>query len=154
MVEDRRERLTLTQRALGDPARVIEPLLQRLDEKSERLTLAWQSGFERRQSRVAEAAGKLRHPRDLLALAAQRLAHLDQRRQGAFREKILRWEKRLENLTAELKHLSPRAVLGRGYALVQDAAGRVVTSRKNLRKGDPIRIEFHDGAKGAVVEGE
>ena len=154
MVADRRERLTLTERALGDPARVIEPLLQRLDEKSERLMLAWQSGFERRRSRVMEAAGKLRHPRDVLALAAQRLAHLDQRRRSAYGERVLRWEKRLENLTAELKHLSPKAVLGRGYALVQDSAGRVVTSRKNLRKGDHIKIEFHDGAKGAVVEGE
>ena len=132
MVEDRRERLNLTERALGDPARVIEPLLQWLDEKAERLTLGWQSYYERRLGRVMEAAGKLRHPRDMLALAAQRLANFDQRRVGAMRENLLRWQHRLEKPAAALNHLSPKAVLGRGYALVQDAAGRVVISSKDV----------------------
>src|SRR3984885_11302679 len=40
MLEERRERLMLLNRALGDPARAIEPLVQKLDEKTERLMLA------------------------------------------------------------------------------------------------------------------
>src|ERR1700761_5544815 len=43
VLHDRRERVDLMSRALGAPVRAIEPLLQRLDEKSERLTLGWQS---------------------------------------------------------------------------------------------------------------
>lgn len=152
ILQDGRERLNLTERALGDPVRVIEPLLQRLDERSERLTLAWQGLYERRRNRLMEATNKLRHPRDILALAVQRLAHLEQERQAAFREKILRWEKRLENLTSELKHLSPLAVLGRGYALVQEYNGHVVSSQKNLKPGDHVQIRFHDGVKGAVIK--
>ena len=58
-------------RALGDPARAIEPLSQRLDEKAERLALAWQSYFERRLGRLMEAGGKIRHPRDIVALASK-----------------------------------------------------------------------------------
>src|SRR6185312_1631606 len=77
MLDERRERLDLVNRALGDPARAIEPLVQRLDEKAERFTLAWQSYFERRLGRLMEASGKLRHPRDLLALATQKLAHAE-----------------------------------------------------------------------------
>jgi exodeoxyribonuclease VII large subunit len=195
MVEDLHRRLDLTERALGDPARVLEPLAQRLDERTERLTLGWQSYHERRMARVTEisaklrhprdvlelarqglkknaerltfgwksyyerslgrvmeTSSKLRHPRDLLALAAQRLANFDQRRAGAMRENILRWRHRLEKPAAALHHLSPKAVLGRGYALVQDAAGRVVISSKNLEPGERVKIEFHDGSLNAAIE--
>ena len=47
---------------------------------------------------------------------------------------------------------SPKAVLGRGYALVQNAEGHLVTGSKQLKARDKIRIEFGDGAKDAVVE--
>ncbi|MDX2028844.1 MAG: exodeoxyribonuclease VII large subunit [Alphaproteobacteria bacterium] len=151
MIEDRRERLSLTERALGDPARVLEPLSQRLDEKAERLMLAWQAYFERRAGRVAEAAGRLRHPRDLLQLATQKLAHLGQRQEAALRENLTRWQNRMDTLGTALGHLSPRAVLGRGYALVQNAQGQVVISSRQLRGGDAISIEFNDGKTGAVV---
>src|SRR4051812_19268560 len=75
MVDERSERLSLVARTLSSPERAIEPLVQRLDEKAERLTLAWLSFFERRLGRLLEVAGKLRHPRDILALATQRLSH-------------------------------------------------------------------------------
>jgi exodeoxyribonuclease VII large subunit len=151
-VDDRRERLGLLARALGDPSRAIEPIMQRLDEKTERLVLAWQGYFERRHYRVAEAAGKLRHPRDILQLASQRLQHLGQQMRGGWREGFLRKSNRLETLGKELGHLSPRAVLGRGYALVQDASGRVITGSKQIKTGERVDIEFHDGRRGAVIE--
>ena len=152
LLEDGRERLRLIQRALGDPARAIEPLAQRLDEKSERLLLAWGSYYERRAARVSEAGGRLRHPRDILNLAAQRLLHAEQKMSFAWREIFIRKANRLENLGSVLGHLSPRAVLGRGYALVQDAAGNVISSAKQTKTKDKIRIEFGDGETNAVVE--
>ena len=152
MMQDRRERLHLTQRALGDPARAIEPLAQRLDEKTERLALAWHGFHDRRTARVNEAAGRLRHPRDILHLAAQRLANADQKISFAWREIFTRKENRLENMGSVLGHLSPRAVLGRGYALVQDAEGRVIASAMQVKAGDKLRVEFHDGKTGVVAE--
>jgi exodeoxyribonuclease VII large subunit len=193
MLHDRRERLHLTQRALGDPLRAIEPLMQRLDEKTERLTLAWRGLYDRRAARVAEAGGKLRHPRDILnlaiqrlhtaehklsagwrvyfdnrsrrvgeyqlqhprdilALAAQQLAGAEQKMVFAWRETFMRKANRLENLATTLVHLSPRTVLGRGYALVQNGEGHVVTSVGQIKPNDRLRIEFHDGVTNAVAE--
>jgi exodeoxyribonuclease VII large subunit len=150
-LEDRRERLMLMARALGDPARAIEPLAQRLDEKAERLTLAWQGYFERRLGRLLEAVGKLRHPRDVLALAAQRLDHLAHRIESGWRESFLRKQHRFEALGPALEHLSPRNVLGRGYTLVQNAEGQIITGRDQVRRGDHVRIEFQDGKRDAVI---
>ncbi|MFY9287718.1 MAG: exodeoxyribonuclease VII large subunit [Alphaproteobacteria bacterium] len=154
MIEDRRERLHLVRRALGDPMRAIEPLLQRLDERAERLSLAWQGYYDRRLSRTLEAGGRLRHPRDLLQIASQRLDHLGHKMGTGWREIYVRKHNQLESLGKELGHLSPKAVLGRGYALIQNTEGQVITSRKEAKKGDKVRIEFYDGSKGAVIEAD
>src|SRR5262249_19621642 len=120
MITDRREHLGLLARALGDPARAIEPLMQRLDERTGRLRLYWRSYLERRLGRVMETGGKLRHPRDIVQLAAQRLEHCTHKMQSGWREVFLRKQTLFERVGVELGHLSPRAVLGRGYALVQN----------------------------------
>ena len=105
-VQERRERLDFLGRALGDPARAIEPLLQKLDEKTERLLLAWQGYYDRRLGRVSEAGAKLRHPRDILQLARQRIDHLEHKMQACWREGFVRRQNRLEILGKELGHLS------------------------------------------------
>jgi exodeoxyribonuclease VII large subunit len=144
-MHDRRERLRLIERALGDPARAIEPLAQRLDEKSERFCQAWRGMYHRMEARVNEAGGRLRHPRDILNLAAQRLANAEQKMLFAWRAIFTRRLNRFETLGTVLGHLSPRAVLGRGYALVQDAKGNIVTSSKQAKTGDKLGVEFQDG---------
>jgi exodeoxyribonuclease VII large subunit len=151
-VGERRERLDLVARAIGDPSRAIEPLLQRLDDRAERLVGGWQAYFDRRAGRLAEAAGKLRHPRDLLQLASQRLLNATHRMESNWRELFLRRENRLAALGPALQHLSPKNVLGRGYALVHDAEGGLVTRRDHAKKGARVSIEFQDGARKAVVE--
>jgi exodeoxyribonuclease VII large subunit len=145
LMHDRRERLRLIERALGDPARAIEPLAQRLDEKSERFCQAWRGMYHRMEARVNEAGGRLRHPRDILNLAAQRLANAEQKMLFAWRAIFTRRLNRFETLGTVLGHLSPRAVLGRGYALVQDAKGNIVTSSKQAKTGDKLGVEFQDG---------
>jgi exodeoxyribonuclease VII large subunit len=152
MIQDRRERLHLVQRALGDPARAIEPLVQRLDEKTERLFLAWRSFFDRRSSFISEAGARLRHPRDILRLAAQRFSNAEQKVAYAWREIFTHKSNRLESVGAVLGHLSPRAVLGRGYALVQDLKGQVVVSAKQIKTGENLVIEFHDGKTNVRAE--
>ena len=152
LLHERHERLRLTEKAFGDPSRLLEPLTQRLDERAERLTLAWQNSFRRLVSRVAEASGKIRHPRDTIHLATQKFMNLDQRMVMGWRENFTRHHNRLEKLDASLRHLSPRAVLGRGYALIQNTAGHVLSRAADLKKGDALHLEFHDGVRKAVVE--
>jgi len=151
MLQDRRDHLGLLARALGDPMRAIEPLAQRCDEKAERLVLAWQGYYERRRNRLGEASGKLRHPRDVVSLGAQRLTNLDHKMQGTWRELFLRKNNHIETLGAALGHLSPKAVLGRGYALVQNAAGHVVSSATQVKPPEKVRLEFFDGSRGAEI---
>ena len=57
-----------------------------------------------------------------------------------------------EPLKAHLKQLSPLAVLGRGYAIVQDSQGRVIRRALETAEGANVRILLHEGKLGATVE--
>lgn len=51
-----------------------------------------------------------------------------------------------------LKALNPQVILRRGYALVRQA-GRHLNSVKQVRLGQPLAVQLHDGAIAARVEG-
>lgn len=59
---------------------------------------------------------------------------------------------RLERLCAELAHLDPTAVLTRGYSIVRDADGRLVTGARQLSIGQPIELVLAEGGAQARVE--
>ena len=53
----------------------------------------------------------------------------------------------------KIEALDPKAVLERGYVLVSDTAGQVLTSTGQLAERQDIRLEFHDGRAMAEVVG-
>ena len=150
-LSERREKLSLFARAMGDPMRAMAPLMQRLDERTERFSLAWQNYWQQAYHRLHQMGARLRHPQDALQLAQQRLQNQDERLQTAARQKMEKTEKQIEHWGTLLQALSPRAVLGRGYSLVYDSVGRVLTRSVDMKAGDQIKIELQDGARDAVV---
>ena len=60
---------------------------------------------------------------------------------------------RVENLAQHLTLLDPKQVLARGYSLVQDASGGVVSDANKLEVGAELRVTFAKGwARGEVKE--
>ena len=55
-------------------------------------------------------------------------------------------------LASNLDHLSPLAVLGKGYSVVESSDGGVVRSAGSLKCGDSIKVRFVDGFAKARVE--
>lgn len=52
---------------------------------------------------------------------------------------------------AALDALSPLKVLGRGYSIAYDGAGRVATSVDVFAPGDEVRVRMADGEVSASV---
>ena len=78
------------------------------------------------------------------------LARLD----GARLAQLLaRARERLDGLGFLLESLSYERVLGRGFALVRNAAGNAVTSAAGVAPGAALEIEFADGRLRATAEG-
>lgn len=57
----------------------------------------------------------------------------------------------LAELQGRLSALNPRATLARGYAIVQDARGRVVRLASSTHPGDLVQILLHEGTVGATI---
>ena len=55
-------------------------------------------------------------------------------------------------LCAKLQAISPLNTLGRGYSMIQDNQGNVVSSVDNIKKYDVINISLADGNAKAIVQ--
>jgi len=51
----------------------------------------------------------------------------------------------------QLNALNPLATLERGYAVVKDASGKVITSSKKVKVGDKISTQLHTGTLESEV---
>lgn len=72
--------------------------------------------------------------------------------EAAARARLDEARTRLGLAAAALDAMSPLAVLGRGYALAQDARGRVLRSARGVRAGAEVRVRLSDGALRCRVE--
>ncbi len=70
----------------------------------------------------------------------------------AIRLKLQNTRHTLQLLENELKGLSPIAILERGYAVVTDSDGRVVSNATALSTGDKLAIRFAQGEAETKVE--
>ncbi len=59
----------------------------------------------------------------------------------------------LNTQTQLLATLGYQSVLKRGYALVRTADGRMLRGAASLEANSAIMLQFHDGARGAIVDG-
>jgi exodeoxyribonuclease VII large subunit len=97
----------------------------------ERLRRALQAGLGL-QARMADEAARRLHRALPVALAAQ--------------------AQRLEAAAARLRLLDPRQVLNRGYAWVETAEGRPVTSAQGLNPGQHVKAVWADGSARVRIE--
>jgi exodeoxyribonuclease VII large subunit len=59
---------------------------------------------------------------------------------------------RLEGLGSHLEAVSPKAILSRGYVLVQDSKGRPMTSSRAEPVNGRVVLSFADGERGAKLD--
>jgi len=57
----------------------------------------------------------------------------------------------LLRLQQNLQHLNPKAVLTRGYALVQTKSGGVISAASQLKSGDEVTLTLGIGSADATV---
>src|SRR4051794_35284583 len=108
----------------------LDELLQRLDRSRDALARGAARALERNRDRLERTHDRLRRAPSLL---------LERRRT------------RLEHTAAQLRALSPRATLERGYAIVR-RGDALVRSAAHVASGDAVSVEIADGSFGARVD--
>ncbi len=95
---------------------------------------------------------KMYSPLRRLQTERQRVDELSRRVLSAQAHRLELASERLNGLENRLAALSPLAVLGRGYAVVRKDS-KVVTSKSDVKAGDPLFVRVRDGEFDARVTG-
>ncbi|MEJ0009958.1 MAG: exodeoxyribonuclease VII large subunit [Alphaproteobacteria bacterium] len=127
-----REQVGLMGRALPRPQQLVAGMSQRLDEVAARLAESFPRGLEQRLHRL-----------NALRLSPRSL--------------MLQWQhamEKLNGLSALLESLNVASVLKRGFAIVHDGSGRLVTSTAGVPAGGALALTFADGEKRVRIATE
>ena len=118
-----------------------------------RIDQRMREAIERRRRRLDTAKRLLdrRAPAARVAALRQRLDEARRRVDRAVVRAVPSRRQRAVALRRRLDALSPLAVLGRGYAIVEGADGRIRTGTQGLAVGDAVRLRMRDGRAGATV---
>lgn len=141
-------------RALAGPAYQLDQRRQRLDELQERLSLASEQTLAQRQTQYQALKHALSLSSPKLLISSHQQQHRDLRKQLQRSQHLCmnQAHEKLRSHAAQLEALSPLAVLQRGYSVIQDSTGKIVTKASRLQKGERISAQLADGKIQAVVE--
>lgn len=120
MLNENRHRLDAQAGRLGDPSRLLEIYTQKLDHLGDKIL--------RIRDRLREAAQMLQRWSD----------HLEQ-----IRPRLTKgWEEKINYLGQMLEAYSFEKVLERGYAVIQNPEGGLITDAEQTSEGQNIQIRF------------
>ena len=126
------------------PARRLVDHQIRLDELQRKMRLALDRRLERADQRLQKQRLRLHgvHPSRAIREAGRKHANLMHRLHQAMRQSLNRSAQQLAETARALHAVSPLSVLGRGYALIEDDAGRALTRRQAFEPGQTIHARM------------
>jgi exodeoxyribonuclease VII large subunit len=143
----RQQRLRDVSRALPNPAEIVAMQGQRLDILGGRLPRALLAVTDRRRAALVRQSAGLRPQVLLRGLDAKRdvLKRVWQGFERAAQQQGRSWRKQLDGLERLRETLGYQATLERGYAVVRDGTGGVVSDVEAAGRADALEIQFKDG---------
>lgn len=140
------------QRRLVHPAQQLQHQAQQLAQFRQRMQRAFAFSGQHLQWQYQALARRLRAASSDIARQQDRRASLAGRLENAMYTLHAQRAARLENIAHHLALLDPAQVLARGYSMVQDAGGHVVSDAGGLAAGAELRITFAQGWVRAEVK--
>ncbi len=140
------------QRRLVHPAQQLQRRLLQLDQLQQRLQRSFAHGLEQKQWRSASCLQRLCSAGSDFYRLQDKQKHLGERLIKAVRVTQMQRQARLSGVAQHLNLLNPQQVLARGYSMVQDEQGHLVSDARLLAVGDELRITFKEGWARTRVE--
>ncbi len=76
---------------------------------------------------------------------------LAQRLDAAIRTQQQKRRNALDNIAAALLHLNPEATLARGFSIIRDADGKLITDAASLHTGQTVSLYLAHGEAEASI---
>jgi exodeoxyribonuclease VII large subunit len=94
---------------------------------------------------------RLISPMQQIEMKSNQLLQLQKRMEMSLQRHMQMQQQRLLNLQNSLAQLNPNNVLARGYAMVQDTSGKLVSDAGHLTPAQKVHITFAQGNADAVI---
>ncbi|WP_094752363.1 exodeoxyribonuclease VII large subunit [Psychromonas sp. CD1] len=136
-----------------DPQHKLQQKKLMTDELSLRLSYAIQQTISKASQKNATFNASLRQcsPQRIVALSQQKQIQLHSHLQTSLLNYFKKKQMHLHSKMAQLNAVSPLATLARGYAIVKNAQGKVVTDVTTLENESYINIHFSKGEVQAKI---
>lgn len=148
-------RLAHLYKRLRHPGQRLQELAQRLDELEARLQQGQQRLHQQRRLKLENLQHRLQQNSPLHRIERQRMELDENQRRliAAINHRREHHKQRLAGLLRALDAVSPLAVLGRGYAIVNRSEdGMIISNNTQAKAGDRIDIRLHHGRLSCTVE--
>ena len=142
----------------SNAAELAVPDRQELQKKLQMMQASMQQSVQKSvklgRQRLSALAEKrvLQSPLNYLEDRRVLLDFLSTRLQAAEQKTLHENKQRFVRLTAALDAMSPLKVLSRGYSMVTNEAGAVISCAADVRENETIRVSFSSGSLTARVE--
>ncbi|MGY6548019.1 MAG: exodeoxyribonuclease VII large subunit [Roseinatronobacter sp.] len=150
-VSQRRQRVRDLSRALPRPDTLLATALQRFDQSAERVPGSLRALITAKSQELRSIAAPLR-PVTLareISKGRERLADRTGRSARAMATQLAQHTARLQALARLHQSLGYPATLARGYAVLRDSSGAVLTSARLAQQAERLDIELTDGRLNA-----
>lgn len=131
--------------------RRLETVMQQLDYLQRRLVHPAQKIGQQAQH-LHHLQSRLRMARPDVGRLVQREAELARRLAAAMQRRVEQADSRLSAMQQHLAYLDPSRVLARGYSMVRDEQGRIVSNSDKVGIGARVEITFAKGWARAEVK--
>lgn len=154
LIRENINRLSGLARGLVHPKTQLENKAQKLDGLAGRLDAALRHTISNERQKLTNSTArlslrgyvqKLKHQSDTLGLLHKRMHQNANRITHDAR-------KSLSSLSSMLETLSFERTLERGYAIIKDDAGHLVTQSQNLSQGQNVSVHMKDGKRSAQIK--
>jgi exodeoxyribonuclease VII large subunit len=145
------QRLDQVSLRLLHPAMQLAQAHDRLTLLGARLEASLSRDLHRHRERLNSAAVAIGRAVPRTDARKGRIILLAQRLAGAMRHRRQLDRSRVDAMEAALGHLNPHATLARGFSIVRDAAGKVVTDAGTLHPGQSVSLQLARGDADARI---
>ena len=146
-IQQKRLHLQSLKARLRHPGQGLREQAQRLDHLELRLLQAWQRRLQSRQDRLNQLQTRLKYrsPDQLRRQLQEKLHTLNRQLTRQSELLLVQKKQQLALAAARLHSISPLATLERGYAIVTDDQGHVLTTATDVQAGQQVATRLHQG---------
>lgn len=153
-IDYQKQRLHFLDKRLVDPKRRLQDLRLLVDDRMERLQLAFARGLERLRTNHSHLSKRLllAQPSKAIHQYQSTLSQLFRDLTRHYRQRLGNRRSQLQELTSSLQSLSPLAVLARGYSICYRIADQaIIRKAADARPGEKVLIQFSEDALECTV---